>query len=202
MAPDEVERTIHTYDRIAARYATRPTYPLEQELDRFVALVEGEGWVVDVGCGPGHYARALAARGLRVVGLDLSAGMLAQAVAAGTKNLLRADMRCLPLPTGSMDGCFACASLLHLPRAEAPIALAEFHRVLRRKGVLYLALKEGHGEEWMDAGGAGQRFFVYYRVSEVDRLLAEAGFTLIDGWISPPGPGQRHRWINRFARSR
>ncbi|HEY76099.1 MAG TPA: class I SAM-dependent methyltransferase [Thermoflexia bacterium] len=201
MAPDEVERTIHTYDRMAARYAARPVYPLERELDRFVALVGGEGWVVDVGCGPGQYARALMARGLRVIGLDLSAGMLAQAAAAGTKNLLRADMRRLPLPTGSIDGCFVCASLLHLPRAEVPATLTELHRVLRPGGVIYVALKEGTGEEWVDAGRAGLRFFVYYQVPEVDRMLAEAGFVLIDGWISPPGPGQRHRWISRFARS-
>ena len=79
MTPDEVERTIHTYDRMAARYAARPTYPLERELGRFVALVGRGGWVIDVGCGPGQYACALAARGLRVIGLDLSARMLAQA---------------------------------------------------------------------------------------------------------------------------
>ena len=198
---DEVERTIHTYNRMAARYATHPVYPLERELDRFVALVGAGGRVVDVGCGPGQYARALAARGLQVVGLDLSAGMLAQAAAAGTRCLVQADMRRLPFPSHALDGCFVCASLLHLPRAEAPATLAEFHRVLQPGGVLYLALKEGTGEEWVDAGEAGERFFTYYQPSEIDRLLREADFILVDGWISPPGPGQRHRWINRFART-
>jgi len=197
----EVRWTIHTYDRMAASYAVRPVYPLTRELDRFAALVGKGGRVADVGCGPGHYARALVERGLRVVALDLSAGILAEAQRAGTPGLVRADMRCLPFRSGSLDGCFACASLLHLPRREAPTALAECRRVLRVGGVLYLALKEGSGAEWVDAEGHGARFFVYYHPAEVDRLLAETGFVLLEGWISPPGPNQCHRWINRFARA-
>jgi len=195
------KRTILTYDRTAARYAARPFYPLAREIERFVALVgNGKGrLVVDVGCGPGQYARALAARGLRVAALDLSAGMLAQARAAGTSGLLQADMLRLPLPTSVADGCFVCASLLHLRRAEVPSALAEFRRVLRTRGGLYLALKEGEGEEWVSDGEGGARFFVYYREEEVGRLLAAAGFEVVDGWINPPGAGQRHRWINCFA---
>lgn len=199
MGSGEIEHTIRTYDRMAARYAARPTYPLERELDRFAALVGTGGRVIDVGCGPGQYARALAARGLWVIGLDLSAGMLVQASAAGTRRLVQADMRRLPFPAQALDGCFACASLLHLPRTEMPATLAELHRVLRPGGVIYVALKEGTGEEWVDAGKVGRRFFVYYLAPEIDRLLVEAGFDLLDGWISPPGPGQRRRWINRFA---
>jgi len=197
----EPARTIRTYDRLAARYAARAVHPLTRELDRFAALVGAGGTVVDVGCGPGQYARALAGRGLHVIAVDLSAGMLAQARSAGTPRLLRADMRRLPLPTDGADGCFVCASLLHLPRAEAPAALAEFHRVLRPGGTLYLGLKEGEGEERVREGQAGERFFTYYREDEVDRLLAAAGFAVADGWLNPPGPGQRHRWINRLARS-
>ncbi|MFM8386668.1 MAG: class I SAM-dependent methyltransferase [Planctomycetia bacterium] len=57
--------------------------------------------VLDVGCGGGRYCRALAARGLKVTGVDLSAEML-EAARAQSPNLpgsplyLRADARALP----------------------------------------------------------------------------------------------------------
>lgn len=73
-----MNRITITYNHIAARYAARVTYPLEQELARFRQMAPTGGLVLDVGCGPGQYARALESRGLRVVGLDLSPGMLRQ----------------------------------------------------------------------------------------------------------------------------
>lgn len=192
------EHTIDTYDRIAAEYAARPVYPLTREIDRFVTLMGGRGRVIDVGCGAGHYARGLAARGTWVVALDRSAGMLTQAAAAGVPRPLQADMARLPLPSAAFDGCFACASLLHLPRAQVPPALRGFRRLLRPGGVLYLSLKSGYGEEWVEWGGSRGRgrLFVYYRPGEIDRILVAAGFRPVDGWLGPPGP---HRWINRFA---
>ncbi len=196
-------RTAATYDCIAARYAARVTYPLEQELARFRQLVPTGGLVLDVGCGPGQYARALKARGLRVVGLDLSPGMLCQAQATGTPRLMCADMRRLPIADGCADGCFVCASLLHLPRTQAAQALLEFRRVLRPGGALYVGVKEGgEGEEWVADQEGQERFFAYYRPEEIDRLIRAAGFEIADGWISPPGKGQRHNWVNRFAVAR
>ena len=194
-----VTRTINAYDHTAARYAARDVYPLERELARFLQMLPSGGLTLDVGCGPGWYTRALVARGLRVVGLDLSPGMLHQAQVSGTSRLVCADMEHLPVATGSAAGCFACASLLHLPRDRVPQALAEFRRVLCPGGALYVGLKEGEGEEWVACGEGCERFFVYYRPAEIDRLILAAGFEIVDGWIAPPGQGQQHNWINRFA---
>lgn len=200
-----VGRTAATYDRIADRYAARATYPLEQELACFRQMVSTGGLVLDVGCGPGQYARALEAQELRVVGLDLSSGMLQQAQAKarrrrrGAPRLVRADMRQLPVADACADGCFACASLLHLPRTQAPQALAEFRRVLHPGGALYVGVKEGEGEAWVADPEGQERFFAYYWLEEIDRLIEAAGFEIVDGWISPPGTGQRHNWLNRFA---
>ena len=79
--------TQDSYDRIADEYA-RQIYgelagkPLDREvLDRFAARLRGRGVVCDIGCGPGQIGRYLADRGLDVVGVDLSPGMLAQAAA-------------------------------------------------------------------------------------------------------------------------
>lgn len=193
------ERTTTTYDRIAACYTARAIHPLEQELARFRQMVPTGGLVLDVGCGPGQYAGALESRELRVVGLDLSPGMLYQARVNGTSRLACADMRRLPIADEWTDGCFVCASLLHLPRSYAPQALLEFRRVLRPGSALYLGVKEGEGEEWVAGQEGCERFFTYYRLEEIDRLIQTAGFEIVDGWINPPGKGQRHNWLNRFA---
>ena len=61
------------------------------------------GWrVLDVGCGAGRHAHALAAAGARPLGLDLSHVLLERARIAGVP-LVRADMRRLPVRAGSMD---------------------------------------------------------------------------------------------------
>ncbi len=197
-----VRKTAATYDCIADRYAARATYPLAQELAQFRRMAPAGGLALDVGCGPGQYTRALEARGLCVVGLDLSRGLLNLAQSAGTPRLVCADMRHLPIADGCASGCFVCASLLHLPRAQAPQALAEFRRVLRPGGPLYIGVKEGAGEEWVADQEGHERFFAYYRLEEIDRLIRAAGFEIVDGWVSPPGEEQRHNWINRFATAR
>ena len=195
MVPPVLRETVSTYDHIATTYARRATHPLEREIERFCGLLPAGGVVLDVGCGAGQYARALRFRGMRVLPLDLSIGMLREARKLMTPNLIQADMRWLPFPTGVADGCFVCASLLHLPRACSSSALRECRRVLHVGGALYLSVKEGAGAAWV-----ANRFFTYYRSDEVDALLRAAGFEIVDGWFGPPADGDgRHRWINRFA---
>jgi|SRR5688572_13522289 len=81
----------------------------QADADRLVGLLRRTlPWrtgirVLDVGCGAGRHAQALAAAGARVTGLDLSAALLARAKDAGVTPLVRADMRRLPVRPGSMD---------------------------------------------------------------------------------------------------
>jgi SAM-dependent methyltransferase len=86
-------------------------YPHRDDADaeRLVALLVRTlpwqpGWrVLDVACGEGRHARALAIAGARVVGLDLSPGLLARAREETLAPLVRADMRLLPVRPGTMD---------------------------------------------------------------------------------------------------
>jgi len=142
------------YDAVAPEYAQKFGGDLERlELDRalldFLAATADGGLVLDAGCGPGQAAGYLAAQGSRVLGLDLSGGMLASAVAqhgALGFRAAQADLRHLPLLSRSCAGAASFYVLHHLPRADLPAALNEFGRVLAPGAVLLLATHEGTGE--------------------------------------------------------
>ena len=97
--------------------------------------------VLDVGCGTGWFAaglrRALSDGAARVIGADLSAGMLSRARDAGAWPLLQADATRLPLRTGSVDVVVCRGVLHHLP--DVPAALREWRRVLRPCGAVVVA---------------------------------------------------------------
>lgn len=62
------------------------------------------GWrVLDVACGAGRHARAFDAAGARCIGVDLSRTLLRLARRVTAAPLVRADMRQLPIRSGSMD---------------------------------------------------------------------------------------------------
>lgn len=82
----------------------------DEDAGAAVALVNGliplaGRRVLDLACGPGRHAAQLAARGARVVGLDLSLPLLARARTrtGGTVPVVRADMRQLPFRAGTFD---------------------------------------------------------------------------------------------------
>jgi SAM-dependent methyltransferase len=85
--------------------------------------------VLDAGCGNGAYLRELAARPVRVVGCDLSLGMLR---AAARPALVNADVTALPLRGGAVDVVLAAHMLYHVPDKQA--AVREFRRVLAPGG--------------------------------------------------------------------
>jgi SAM-dependent methyltransferase len=85
--------------------------------------------VLDVATGPGYVAERAAARGARVVGIDIAEGMLelARRRVSGVE-LLCADAEQLPFDHSSFDSVLGGFVVNHLP--DPPRALAEAARVL------------------------------------------------------------------------
>jgi len=200
MTSTETEITSATYDQIAADYATRwaSGEVLAPVRARFAALLAPGARVLDVGCGPGHDTARLRELGLRVYGLDRSRGMLAQARGRDVP-LALGDMCALPVRSSALDGLWVCASFLHIPRRSGPVVLREFHRALRHGGILYIGVKQGDGERWVEFGPGQHRFFTFYSADEFDGLLAESGFRVLEGWIAEDSRGRPEGWINRLA---
>lgn len=196
----ETATTSATYDQIAADYAARwaSAELLALARSRFAARLVPGACVLDVGCGPAWDTLRLRAMGLHVSGLDRSRGMLAQARQRGDLPLMLGDMRRLPVRNGALDGIWACASFLHIPKRTGLDVLREFRRALRPGGAVYIGVKRGTSERWVEHTGGLQRFFAFYQENEFDTLLASAGFAVCESWIGDDTLG-REPWINRLA---
>ncbi|NES14351.1 MULTISPECIES: class I SAM-dependent methyltransferase [Micromonospora] len=179
---DEViARNRAAYDRIAEEFAARnpevpaPYLAMADEFQR-----RADGPLLDLGCGPGRDLAYWAARGAAGVGLDLSAAMLRAARVRVAVPLVQGDLLRLPFRAGVFGGVWCSASLLHLPKAAAPVALAEVRRVLRPGGPLLLSLQAGDREGWEQwPGEEAARFFARYRPAEAEALLIAAGFRVL-----------------------
>ncbi|MCK9875651.1 class I SAM-dependent methyltransferase [Frankia sp. Ag45/Mut15] len=94
--------------------------------------------VLEIGCGGAQCARWLRTQGARVVGMDLSAGQLAQARALGARTgievpLVQGDAVALPLADESVD--LACSAFGAVPFvADSAALMREVARVLRPGG--------------------------------------------------------------------
>ncbi len=174
-----------SYDRIADEYARQihgelAGKPLDRAiLDRFAERLRGRGVVCDMGCGPGQIGRYLADRGLLVVGVDLSPGMVAQAAALNPDVTFRVgDMTALDESDGAWAGIAAFYSIIHVPPGEIVAALTEMRRVLQPDGLLLLAFHTGdevvRSEELM--GQAVALDFWFYTPEQMRRWLGEAGY--------------------------
>ncbi|MBM3946068.1 MAG: class I SAM-dependent methyltransferase [SAR202 cluster bacterium] len=122
------------YDRIGRTYdVTRRADPYITS--RLLSLLSPTPQVayLDVACGSGNYTSALAARGVRMVGLDLSPLMLRSARGKSSSvSWVNANAASLPFPNGVMGGAVCTLAFHHFP-AVGPV-LAEVGRVVSPGG--------------------------------------------------------------------
>ena len=133
---EKTARVRSMFDAIAPRYDLvnrLMTFGLDQSWrrDTVAALALPEGsLLLDVACGTGDLTRLAQRRHYRVIGADLSAGMLA-ANRSGAP-LLQADCSRLPFPDGTFDGLVCGYALRNF--TDLAGALEETARVLRPGG--------------------------------------------------------------------
>jgi demethylmenaquinone methyltransferase/2-methoxy-6-polyprenyl-1,4-benzoquinol methylase len=163
------------FDRIAHRYDL---------MNRLMTLGIDRAWrrttiaalqisprdrLIDLACGTGDLALEGARAGARVIGFDLSAGMLREARERRIACVLvRGDALCLPLADACCDAVVSGFALRNF--ADVAIALAEAARVLKPDGRLALLEVDTPGSRFLRCG---HRLYFHHVVPLLGRLLSD-----------------------------
>jgi ubiquinone/menaquinone biosynthesis C-methylase UbiE len=204
-----VLRTIAAYEANATAYAQYSSDRSGLNLlhSRLAELLPRASLVLDLGCGAGHDAAELARRGLTVYGCDPARGLLVEGlIHPEIAAFVQAESGQLPILGSTLDGIWACASLLHVPRSQVGLALAEAFRVLKVGGVLFTSMSEGEVAGPVASSPSAsmpERTYYYYSQPDWAEMVSKAGFEVIDQRVNRLSdrlnPGSTG-WIETFAR--
>jgi SAM-dependent methyltransferase len=100
-------------------------------------LSGGISRVLEAGCGTGHFSKVLGERyGWTLYPMDLGREGLEFARAYGLRRLVQADIRALPYRDGAFDALMSMDVVVHLPRGQEDVPVAEAVRVVRPGGLI------------------------------------------------------------------
>ena len=132
--------------------------------------------VADIGTGTGFLAEAALDAGARVIGVDLSEGMLQQVSArfSGRPFETRQSSETeLPLAPGEVDAVVANMFLHHAE--DPPATIAQLARALKPGGRLVITDADSHSHEWLRVE-QHDRWMGFDR-GEIARWFTEAGLS-------------------------
>jgi SAM-dependent methyltransferase len=176
--------------------------------------------LLDVGCGPGRHALALGARGIEVVGVDISARFVAlaqEAAPAGAAlTFMRADARALTFDREFDAAVSLCQGAFGIVGPGPDLEVLEgMARALRPGGIAavsafssYFQVRFLDDTDSFDAGTATNReqtslksedgvdmdadlWTTCYTPRELRLLAAAAGLEVVDVWSVTPGAYER-----------
>ena len=207
------------YDLEAPDYSDElyPTTSHEAFVGRLLETCPPGGLVLDAPCGTGKYFDLVRAAGRSVVGIDQSAGMLAQA--RGRQIAIRLEQVGLQelAFNAEFDGSMTIDAMENVPPEEWPLVLANLHRAVRPGSHLYLTVEEisdadidaAFGDstsrglpvlrgEVIEGDTAGYHY--YPGRDQVLRWLADEGLDVVEeAFDQEDGWGYRH-WLVRDRR--
>lgn len=164
---------------------------------QFLAFLAPGDLILDFGSGSGRDAKAFMEMGYRVEATD------------GSEEICRLASEQLGIPVRRLlfneldekdkyEGIWACASILHVPKAELPEIFIKMRDALKMQGIIYSSFKYGAFE-----GERGGRYFSDFTEETLKELVDKAGgFSIEKMWITKDVREGREseKWLNIILR--
>lgn len=188
--------TRETCDRIARKFEDDTKDFLERYLLGDIRLFLGKllkrSRILDIGGGPGRDSLFFKENGFDPLIIDLSEKMVELCRRKGLRAVVM-DFEHLDFPSKSFDGVWAYASLLHLPKRRLPDVLRAIRNVLTDGGILFLGMKEGSFEGFLESPEypGSKRFFALYTRPELEEML-KRDFVILNFSSAEPSPTERY----------
>lgn len=170
---------------------------MTQQYRFFLKYLSSGDKLLDLGCGSGRDSAYFSSRGFQVTAVDGS-----EELCKRVKEHYQINAHCVRFEDISFqeefDAIWACASLLHVNKADIPGVLARVSAALKPGGILYASFKYGNAERVVNG-----RFFNDYTEADLDTLLtSENQLSLLEYWITKDVRPDRcgERWLNFIAK--
>ncbi len=188
-------KTLDFYNQNALQYATDTLYAdMSRARSAFCAYLPKGAYLLDFGCGSGRDTKAFLEAGYHVDAVDGS-GELCKIAAEYTGIPVRHMVFQELAVENKYDGIWACASILHLQKAELTDVFGRMYRAMQVGGILYTSFKYGTFE-----GERNGRHFTYFTEDTFADFLKRTSLALTPKaqWLSGdvrPDRGSE-QWLN------
>ena len=177
---------------------------LEPMLRELVELLPANPRILDLGCGPGHESKRLAALGAQVLGVDFSEQSIRVARERCPECRFEVvDFNELDGRWGTFDSVLACGSLIHTEPGELPAVLGRIAAVLGDDGRLLAVVRDGEGMREVESELDGEVLLrtVHYTTLSSFTTAAEPWFVHERSIVIDP-PLSEHGWRAHLFRKK
>ena len=153
--------------------------------------------LLDLGCGSGRDSAYFSSLGFAVTAVDGSEELCKRVIANYGIDAICISFEDISF-TAEFDAVWACASLLHVKKADIPNVFDKVSAALIPGGILYASFKYGSEERVVNG-----RFFNDYTENDLDMLLtSDNQLSLLEYWITEDVRPDRcgERWLNFIAK--
>lgn len=188
--------TIEYYNKNAEQYfESTLNADVSALYEHFVSKIKQSASILDLGCGSGRDSKYFLDTGYQVTAVDGSGELCriaSELIHQPVRQLLFEDLDYHE----EFDAIWACASLLHVPKAEIQDIMQKVCKALKLDGILYFSVKYGNTERTV-----GERFFSDYTEADIPWLLEDTGLEIVEHWISLDVRQGRdsEKWLNLIA---
>ena len=192
------EYTLTYYNTTVKSFAASTlNVPFTDLQSTFLSNLPPRSHILDFGCGSGRDTKYFLAQGQQVDAID------------GSEELCKIASEYTGIPVKQMlfeeldaveeyDGIWACASILHVAKAQLPEILQKMTMATKKGGIIYTSFKYGDFE-----GEKNGRFFTYLTESSFEELIKDIPELQIEKmWTSADVRADRadENWLNIILR--